>query len=68
MKINGKNVFLLRKRVFSDVLEQVILENFSRDKHPDPQMSLCEVDTFVREKCFSIDDLQLKSIWFIALE
>ena len=42
------------------------MDNFSGGKPPDPQMSLCKVFTFVLEKCFSIDDLHLKNIWFIV--
>ena len=51
-----KHVFLLRRRAFSDFLQTVI---------PDPQVSLKEIDNLVREKCFYIDDLHLKSSWFI---
>ena len=47
---------------FSDVLEQVSIEDSSGGKPPNPQMSLWKVDTFVLEKCFSIDDLNLKNI------
>ena len=57
MKINDENMFsLLRGRAFSDFLETVI---------PDPQLSPKQVDTLVREKCFSIVELHLKSSWFI---
>ena len=53
MLINVKKLFPTMQRACSNVLEQ-----FS--------MPLKEVDMFVLEKCFSIDDLHLKNIWFIV--
>ena len=48
------------KRAFSDVLESVVLKIFSGGKPPDPQGSLREAETFVHDKCFSIDHLHLQ--------
>ena len=45
----------------------MISENFSGGKPSDPQESLKEVDTFIHDKCFSIDNPHLIDITFIAL-
>ena len=56
------------KRAVSDVLEGVVLNIFSGGKPPDPQGSLKQVETFVHDKCSSIDHLHLKDCKFIATE
>ena len=56
-------ILFLRKRTFSNVLERVIIEIFW-GQALDPQLSLKEVETLVREKCLSVDDLYLKTLEF----
>ena len=68
MMNDESNVLPCPKRAFSYVLEDVVLKNFSGSKPPDPQGSLKEVETYVHDKCFSIDQLHLKVIKFIAIE
>ena len=56
------------KGAFSDALEGIVLKIISVCKPPDPQGSLKQVETFVHDKCFSIDHLHLKGTKFIAIE
>ena len=44
------------------MFHSVILETVFWGKPPDPQVPLKEVDTLVREKCFSTDDLPCRKI------
>ena len=68
MMNDENNVFPCPKRAFSDVLEGVVLKIFSGGKPPDPQESLHDAQTFVHDKCFSIDYLHLNGIKSIAIE
>ena len=65
MMNDESNVLPCPKRAFSDVLEGVVLKFFWGAS---PQVSLRQAETFVYDKCFSIDHLHLKGIKFIAIE
>ena len=60
MMNDENNVLPCPKRAFSDVLEGVVLKKFLRPRPLDPQASLKELETFVHDKCFSIDHLHLQ--------
>ena len=64
MMNDENNVLPSPRRAFSDVRDGVVLKIFSGGNNP--QWSLKQVETFVHDKCFSIDHLHLKSIKFIA--
>ena len=67
MMNDESNALPCPKGAFSDVLEGVVLKIFSGCKHPDPR-ALKQVETYVQDKCFSIDHLHLKGIKFITIE
>ena len=66
MMNDESNILPCPKRAFSDVIEGMVLRIFSGGKNP--QWSLKQVETFVHDKCFSIDHLHLKGSKFIAIE